>query len=107
MPQRATAAVITCPLCGNTLSDVVSFDGRALGGTGVEIIDAGRCRRCSLSLQRQRGSDTFEWEPICRRCYGVMASVAADERSATVLYRCLKHPDETWTYKRDEMRALR
>jgi hypothetical protein len=102
---------IACPVCGSQLQDVISFPLRSLSVEGrperVETIDAGRCEQCSVRFQRRRGETLFWWYPACRECNAEMTVAGPGDQSPSILYRCVHHPAETWTYRPGMSSALR
>ena len=72
------SAQIECPICGNQLSSVLSFElhlQSSIDGSHRETIDFGRCDPCRLGLQRRRGEDKFWWKPKCGVCNSQMVVI--------------------------------
>ena len=100
------AVEIDCPICGKQLSDVISMESRSLKlgePERVETIDSGRCRQCSVRLQRRRGEGKFWWYPTCAICNAEMGPAGPGGQPQSLLYQCRYHALQTWTYRPNDM----
>ena len=67
-------------------------------------IDTGYCPSCTQLFERIRQTSTYYpstmWPPLCRECRQPVAARGLDADGPDMIFSCLDHENERWTWSR-------